>query len=360
MGPKPRPAGTSNENPEDTPQDLAAANAEIERLRALLAARSTPSSNETLANERLADVLETIAQRLTRESSPNVSTQSKKLPDPPILTDGKDPTFESWKLQMRDKLRVNADHFPTEEARMAYVFSRTGGGPLGRGAQDHLRARYEEDSEDPFKTDHEMIDHLASIYEDPHKVQNARLEYRSLVMRTTETFADFHTRFLHLAGQAKIPGDDLRPDLFDKLTIELQRTLLPVYSTLTTLKTLADQCLFLDQGLRRIRARSDRVKVRNTFSTAPFAKPTAESSRPPAREPTPARTFTREGTPDRTRPSYPDPTAKTSNNRTCFTCGKEGHFAPDCPQKALIVKEVDAELEPESEGESVESEKEEP
>jgi hypothetical protein len=45
-----------------------------------------------------------------------------------------------------------------------------------------------------------MISYLATIYEDPYKVQNAHLAYKGLVMKSTETFADFHTRFLHLAG----------------------------------------------------------------------------------------------------------------------------------------------------------------
>jgi hypothetical protein len=102
-----------------------------------------------------------------------------------------------------------------------------------------------------------MIDFLATIYEDPYKVQNARLKYKSLLMKSTETFLDFHTRFLQLAGQGKIPSDDLRLDLFDKLTLELQRTVLLVYTTLSTEKALADQCVALDNGLRRIRARSD-------------------------------------------------------------------------------------------------------
>jgi hypothetical protein len=79
---------------------------------------------------------------------------------------------------------------------MAYVFGRTSG-----DAQKHLHPRYDiEESVDHFLSEWEMISHLASIYEDPHKVQNARLEYRSLMMKSTETFADFHTRFLHLAG----------------------------------------------------------------------------------------------------------------------------------------------------------------
>jgi hypothetical protein len=36
-----------------------------------------------------------------------------------------------------------------------------------------------------------MIGHLATIYEDPFKVQNARLDYKSLRMKTTEKFIEF-------------------------------------------------------------------------------------------------------------------------------------------------------------------------
>ena len=48
-----------------------------------------------------------------------------KVADPPLLTDGTDPTFDNWKLQLRDKLEVNADHFPNARAKMAYVFGHT-------------------------------------------------------------------------------------------------------------------------------------------------------------------------------------------------------------------------------------------
>jgi hypothetical protein len=85
-----------------------------------------------------------------------------------------------------------------------------------------------------------MIDFLATIYKDPYKVQNACLEYKSLSMKSTKTFLDFHTRFLQLARQAKIPSDDLQLDLFDKLTLELQKTVLLVYITLSTEKALVD------------------------------------------------------------------------------------------------------------------------
>ena len=62
-------------------------------------------------------------------------------------------------------------------------------------------------------------------------MQNARLSYKSLNMKTMETFSAFQTRFLYLAGQAQIPQEDLLPDLFNKLTLDLQRAVLPAFTT---------------------------------------------------------------------------------------------------------------------------------
>jgi hypothetical protein len=112
--------------------DLVAATAEIEQLRAQLAARDSPAPVPVSPNlDRLATVLEAFSERLdrieTRASTPaSGARKSTKLPDPPILTDGKDPAFGRWRIQMQDKLKVNSDHFESMEAKMAYVFNRTG------------------------------------------------------------------------------------------------------------------------------------------------------------------------------------------------------------------------------------------
>ena len=52
---------------------------------------------------------------------------SSKQPNPPIFTDGKDPTWDDWSAKMREKLRANADHYPTEDSKVVYVLSRLGG-----------------------------------------------------------------------------------------------------------------------------------------------------------------------------------------------------------------------------------------
>ena len=319
----------------DLQEELSAAQAEIELLRAQLAARTPRDTSPS--NAGLVAVLETLARRLDRPSSPADRPQrSAKVADPPILTNGADPSFDNWRLQIRDKLEVNADHFPNVRARMAYIFGRTGG-----DAQTHLRPRYAEESADAFETDEEMVAHLASIYEDPYKVQNARLAYRSLMMKPSEAFTDFQTRFLHLAGQAKIPADDLVPDLFDKLTVDLQRAVLPTYPNLQTLKELMQQCQALDQGLRRIKARTERMKAKNpTNGPAPNQMAPVRTATSPvsSANPTYVNRSTRKGTPTaltlQKRPPYNNPPQQAlSNQGACFSCRQNDHFAKDYPSE---------------------------
>ena len=136
------PANTSDgetvtvSNPQE---ELAAANAEIKRLRELLEARDTPAlSDESLDTQRLATVLEALSQRLNGPARSYIAPlRSAKVADPPLLIDGTNSIFNNWKLQLQDKLKVNVDYFPTTRAKMAYVFGCTGG-----NAQTHLRLRY--------------------------------------------------------------------------------------------------------------------------------------------------------------------------------------------------------------------------
>ena len=81
-------------------------------------------------------------------------------------------------------------------------------------------------------------------------------------------------------------------DLFNKFILNLQQAVLPVFTTIQTLKELTDQCLAINQGLYQIKAYANQMKTRNlsnqaanttrTAHTAPvqqsatFATPTAQ------------------------------------------------------------------------------------
>ncbi len=106
-----------------------------------------------------------------------------------------------------------------------------------------------------------MIQHLSGIYEDFFKVQNARRVYRQLMMKNTETFPEFYTHFLYLAGEGQIPEDDLRLDLYDKLTLDLQHVITLMEESLTTLSDFQKSLRCLDQNLYQIRDHSDHLKT---------------------------------------------------------------------------------------------------
>ena len=316
-------AGPSEQSQGQTDQEtIAQLRAQISALTALLPAPEDPVA-------RTAD-RDTPATIMTTSDYSGPVKYSKKRPDPPVFTNGIDPTFESWRIQMQAKLRANTDHYPTEEDKMEYLFSRT----LG-DAQKHLLPRFDEDSPIRFASFREMLQHLASIYVNPNKVRDAQYEYRRLRMETGQVFAAFQTKFLHLAGEGQVPQSGYRLDLFDKLPVYLQRMLLPVLDDLETYEQLATRCLTLDTGLRRIeemnpKRRSIRTDERpSTFATTTpgtsrlvTPSPIPHSSSPPARQ---SRTNT---SPDRTvRQDTPLNPAVT-----CYNCQERGHYASSCPE----------------------------
>jgi hypothetical protein len=89
---------------------------------------------------------------------------------------------------MKNKLKVNADHFADEEAKMAYVQLRTDG-----EASEHIQPRLEDDSADPYKNHTEILTHLQSIYEDPNRLFNSKNDFKRLYMKPSQTFYEFYT-----------------------------------------------------------------------------------------------------------------------------------------------------------------------
>ena len=106
------------------------------------------------------------------------TTRSVKIPDSTKLSNRSLLKFKHWEITIYAKLRVNHDHFKTEETNIFYIYDRTEG-----NAQEHLYSHCKPDALWPFKTASKVIQYLAKIYRDPYCVQNAGLKYQALKMK---------------------------------------------------------------------------------------------------------------------------------------------------------------------------------
>jgi hypothetical protein len=288
--------------------------------------------------------------------------KSTKAPDPTPFSNGEDPSYNHWKLQMQGKFTINEDHFQNEKAKMIYFFNRTAG-----DAAEHLQPRYENDASEPFETVEQMFSHLDAIYLDPFEKENAKKAFKKLAMTEFETFPKFLTRFLHLSGKAKIPKSELIDELCDKLTISLAEAILSSKNQYDVFDKLAKQLAYLDNEQRFLRAR----KIQQARAKAgKEAGPTKNANAPS----TPASTTTyprnsvsitpthgilKTNTPTSGQssnyqtPTYNDPAKQeTSKKGLCHNCGKPGHFYDACteppnPNRKVTfkteVKEIDVE-----------------
>ena len=279
----------------------------------------------------------------SRGTSVTPTEKSVKLPNPPILTDGKDPEFEDWESRMRNKLKANSDHYYTEALRMAYVENRVGG-----KAAKHLRPRLRVDAVNPYTTTEEMLKHLETIFRDPNKEANAKRDFRKLNMRATDKFQDFLTSFLHLAGEAKIPDTMYKDELYQRITWKLQEiTVKESMDSEVDFDAYTAICTKLADHLSVINE-SRRLGSKSNISTSRAAENTEV---PMSRTETRKREGTPSGTAFRTADILPPEKRELFRSGRCYYCRLSGHIAKDCPRKRKdgTLKEIEPKEESEEE-----------
>jgi hypothetical protein len=115
----------------------------------------------TKERDGLATSLRYLGSSQNLRASPAVADnnrRSTKMPDAPMLDDGKTIKFKAWKNEIRSKLLLNEDHYPTAAHRLAYVRSRCEGKALR-----HISPRMQPDASKPYQTVDDVFNHLESV-----------------------------------------------------------------------------------------------------------------------------------------------------------------------------------------------------
>jgi len=99
---------------------------------------------------------------------PKASPAKVLLPQVPMFTDGKKPTWEEWHPKICDKLAVDMADCP-EHAKIAYVFSRVGGRASTYIYARHPAMRRERLRFSSYATANEIIQELSMAFEDPNR-----------------------------------------------------------------------------------------------------------------------------------------------------------------------------------------------
>ena len=229
------------------------------------------------------------------EASVQEARRIINIPDPAVLTDGKDPTFETWTRQMSAKMTVNQDQFPNDFSHLSYLWTRVGG--LAALTLEAVKPR----------TSDEAFECLRETYEDPDQEEHAREKYRSLY-QGRNSFNGFHTEFVRLAREGKIPRIMWATDLKAKIRATMREKL--VVNGATDYQRIVQFC-------RRV----DEVDTR-----------TAERPRPEFANRGAAPTNGAESGPSRLSPPRGMPTWVRPDT-DCYYCKGKGHVSTFCPKK---------------------------
>jgi hypothetical protein len=246
--------------------------------------------------------------------------RSAKFRDPPQLSDGINPSFRKWVMQMEHKFEVNNDHFTSDRAKVAYIVDRVDGEAY-EIIESYLEADHRSSSA-------ELIELLSKRFNDPHRRFKAKDQLAKLAMKPFSDFSTHSSEFIRLANVAQIPKEQWKEDLHSTLYSKLKSTMILYRSN--THVNFEEYCNIAQEmayGLKQENeeSRERRETKRQQAQTQTRNNPSQKAPRASTRTPSPT-----------TQPVKPQDTQGNRRPRseiTCYTCGKKGHIQPNCPEK---------------------------
>lgn len=250
--------------------------------------------------------------------------RSAKMPDAPMLDDGKTIKFKAWKNEIRSKLLLNEDHYPTASHQLAYVRSRCEGKALR-----HVSPRMQPDASKPYQTIDDVFNHLESVFHDPNHKQVARDQYLELKMSPKQDFTDFLAEFVHLAEESEQPTELRKRDLYRMIPILMQnQTMMACGKDDVDFDEYVQLCHIASRLIDQQQTNRAQNRARTSVGTVTAA----------------AGKTTTGTTTSTTRSSYstlsPAERVALMKEGKCFKCKQAGHLSRECPNRVSKTTEL--------------------
>ncbi|KAI3220470.1 hypothetical protein DTO012A9_10171 [Penicillium roqueforti] len=247
--------------------------------------------------------------------------KSTKMPDAPMLKDGKEVRFETWETVIRQKLEANADHYPLPVHRKLYVQSRCEG-----KAQLHIAPRMSATSNNPYADAEDIIVHLRTVFANPNRRAEAYTAYHKLKMKPKEDFTDFLAEFMQLAEEAAVVEENRKRDLYSKLPYLLQSQVMwAVNQETVPFDAFTQSCQSMSHEISLQQEAKGTARARATTAFGSGVGTTANQSGFTPR-------IKREGTASSSGLSATERETLMKEGR-CFYCKEKGHMTFECPKK---------------------------
>ena len=154
--------------------ELEATNIELKATQATLNAVRTRLQKEMKEKNVIIRHLEAASSRLSTPVPEGRFSKSTKLPDSPLF-EGPGQNVNNWLSRMRNKLKANKDHFPTEEMKIAYVESR-----VSETAAKHIASRMRDTATNSFLEAEEVLSIINKVYDDLNRRHTAQRQFLKL------------------------------------------------------------------------------------------------------------------------------------------------------------------------------------
>lgn len=249
----------------------------------------------------------------SRQSTPAAdSTYDPKWPNAPVLTDGKDPTFDFWSMSVMQKIENTPRLLANHTRQIQYASNRLGG-----YAAEYALPRLRFGTRNPYNTIDELLISLENVFSDPDRRATAQQKLQDLKQGGRE-FAPFYSEFMRCMSELDYSPRAEIDALIQRIDLRLRQSW----------DMLLQQPTEMDQVRQYFQTLDSRMRVTSRYTPKP------PMNRPATITPTTTRSTT---TITNTNPTggriSDEQREQLRAANKCFYCKQGGHMANVCPKK---------------------------